>query len=198
VSDDARARLVLLSGAANLVIRAEPGFGALCRVAAPMAKRLAVDERQNLVTLRKAHGGSWWKRSPAASPDAAVVLSADFAWEISASGGLANVRLEFATTRVLAIEVSGGASGCDLRLGRPRGECAVRVAGGVSEFALRRPADVGVRLAVSGGVTSLALDEFFFGAIGGKVRLESANHRDAADRYEVEISGGASGIRIVG
>jgi hypothetical protein len=53
-----------------------------------------------------------------------------------------------------------------------------------------------VRLQVRGGASKLAFDEQSFGAIGGRTQLQSEGFREAADRYEITIGGGASHVTV--
>jgi hypothetical protein len=80
----------------------------------------------------------------------------------------------------------------------PTSPVPVRVAGGVSELSLRRPAETGVSLAIRGGVSTLHLDDQEFGSIGGGSRLVSGAVHGDTPRYAVEISGGASGVCVTG
>ena len=49
---------------------------------------------------------------------------------------------------------------------------------------------------LKGGASRLNFDEQSFDAVGGKVRLQSPGFDGAADRYEIEVSGGASEVTI--
>jgi hypothetical protein len=53
-----------------------------------------------------------------------------------------------------------------------------------------------VRLQVRGGASKLAFDEQSFGAIGGRTQLQSEGFREAADRYEFTVGGGASHLTV--
>ena len=90
----------------------------------------------------------------------------------------------------------GGVSRVDLQLPRPAGTVRVRVSGGASQLRIRRPSGVAARIQIGGGASKLALDDQGFGAVGGPVRLESPDYSAAADRYDIEIDGGASKITI--
>lgn len=136
-------------------------------------------------------GGWMWQKS-----EATILLDTQFTWELEASGGLSNVKAALEDVRFTSLVFSGGASNVELALGRPSGVCTVRLSGGANHLVIRRPKDVGVRLALRGGVAHLALDDFFFEAAGGKVRMETPNCSTATDRYDLEISGGASHLQI--
>jgi hypothetical protein len=49
---------------------------------------------------------------------------------------------------------------------------------------------------VSGGASSLAFDDQKLGAGGGRTVLASGGFADAADRYEIRFTGGASQVTV--
>ena len=61
---------------------------------------------------------------------------------------------------------------------------------------IHRPAGVAARLSVGRGASKLAFDEQRFGAIGGKTRLQTSDYDGATDRYDVEVTGGASKLSV--
>jgi hypothetical protein len=61
---------------------------------------------------------------------------------------------------------------------------------------VHRPEGVAVRIRVGRGVSKLAFDEQRFGAIGGETRLQTNDYDGATDRYDVEVTGGASKLSI--
>lgn len=92
--------------------------------------------------------------------------------------------------------LKSGISELDLRLPEPSGVVPVRLSGGASRVTISRPAGVEVRLSVKGGASKLTFDEQSFDALGGKVRLKSPGYKEASDRYEIEVSGGASELTV--
>ena len=46
------------------------------------------------------------------------------------------------------------------------------------------------------GVSKLAFDEQRFGAVGGETHLQTPDYEGAADRYDIEVSGGASKLTV--
>jgi hypothetical protein len=78
----------------------------------------------------------------------------------------------------------------------PSGTVPVRVLGGASNVAIHRPEGVAACVCVDGGSTNLAFDEQRFGAVGGEVSLRSPDYEGASDRYEIVITGGASGLTV--
>lgn len=176
------ARLSWRHGAANLTVDTERDLTALYRARfGGTAPRIEV--RDNQVTVHGGHGGFF-------------TLDVARSWELDLRGGASKVHLDLTATTVRAIDVTGGCSEVELLLGIPVGICPVRIGGGVHALTVRRPAGIGIRLEILGGGAELAMDDDRLGAIGGPVVWESAGCRDASDRYELQIGGGASSMTI--
>jgi hypothetical protein len=103
-------------------------------------------------------------------------------------------QLEF--TRGAARLTIRGASRVELRLPRPSGVVPVRIGGGASHVRIRRPAGTPAQLRIGRGVADLSFDEQEFGAVGGRLRLESPQAGSADGRYEIEIAGGAAHVQV--
>jgi hypothetical protein len=125
-----------------------------------------------------------------------VTLNKDVSWDLSIQGGVAQLEADLRGLQVEAIEVNHGASRLDLRLPRPSGAVPVRIGGGASHVRIRRPAATPARLRIGRGVADLTFDEQEFGAVGGRLRLESRQADGAENVYEIEISGGASHVQV--
>ena len=125
-----------------------------------------------------------------------IALSGAVPWELALRGGAAKLALRLEEVLVQGVELSGGVSEVILALPRPAGTCRVRVSGGANQLALTRPEGVPARLRLSGGAAKLAFDAQRLGAVGGDTRLESAGYDAAADRWDVEVSGGASALSV--
>ena len=126
-----------------------------------------------------------------------VTLSPAVAWFIDIRDGVSRWDADLRNLVVAGIEVRGGVNQVDLQLPEPSGTVRIRVSGGASHLRLRRPSGVPARVHIGGGANKLALDELGFGAVGGPVRLESPEYSTAANRYEIEIGGGASKITVI-
>jgi hypothetical protein len=116
-------------------------------------------------------------------------------WSLEIHGGMSAVDLDLAAGRIASIEIGGGCNEVDLELPEISHSTPIRVAGGASHVLLRRPAGVGVSVAIAGGASDLHLDDRIFDAIGGRTVL----HGNGASlpRYHLEVSGGASGLAIL-
>jgi DNA-binding MarR family transcriptional regulator len=125
-----------------------------------------------------------------------VALNVTIPWEIEVRGGASGLSADLGVLALESLEIKGGASETVLVLPRPSGSVALRVLGGASDLAIRRPEGVPVRVLVRAGATSLAVDEQRFGAVGGETRWQSPGYDSTADRYDVEVSGGTAGFTI--
>ena len=185
-------RLQFTRGAANVVLRADSSMGDLYRARfdGPPPE---VHAREGAVTVRYPrtfHPFDWRKRT------AEVTLNPAIPWQIEFHGGLSRLDADLSVLELGSFEVTGGASGVAVTLPRPSGTIAVRVSGGASDVTIHRPEGVAARIRVGRGVSKLAFDEQRFGAIGGETRLQTIDYDGAADRYDLEVTGGASKLSI--
>ncbi len=186
----ASGRLVVLRGMSHVTLRAKAGLDSLLVPTLRGKKGTTIETEGHTVRVHFSHGWPWQKSS------ADFTLSADVPWDIEIRGGMSDIRGELESLRLSSFTIAGGVSDIELSLGRPVGACPLRLDGGASHFVIRRPKDVGVRLAIRGGASHVALDDSFFGAVGGKLRMESIGYAESTDRYDVEIAGGVSHLRI--
>jgi hypothetical protein len=148
------------------------------------------------VTVRYPRFSLWGWLRPWGRRGGQVTLNQDVSWDLSLHGGVAHLDADLRGLRVEAIEVSHGASRVDLRLPRPSGVVPVRIGGGASHVRIRRPAGTPARLRIGWGVADLTFDEQEFGAVGGRLRLESRQAGSTDGRYDIEIAGGASHVQV--
>ncbi len=127
---------------------------------------------------------------------AEVTLNAQVPWRIAVSGGVSRLDADLRGLRLDSFEVGGGASRVEVTLPKLSGTVPIRVGGGASNVAIRRPAGVAAQVRVGHGASNLTLDDQHFGAIGGETRLESSGYESASDHYDIEVSGGASNLTI--
>ena len=125
-----------------------------------------------------------------------VTLNAAVPWEIEVRGGAARTEADLRGLELTSFVLKGGISDLTLTLPEPSGVVPIRLSGGAAKAGIRRPAGVEARLSVNGGVSKLTFDEQSFDALGGKVRLQSPGYDEASDRYEIEVSGGASELTV--
>jgi DNA-binding MarR family transcriptional regulator len=138
-------------------------------------------------------GLSWWRSRDVA---ATLTLTSAVSWAIEIGRGASHLTADLRELHVRSIDITGGASECDVRLPRPRGAATVRIKGGASHVVLRRPRGVAVQAIVRGGANSLELDDQSIGAFGSTARLATPGADQAADRWTIELTGGASHLAI--
>jgi DNA-binding MarR family transcriptional regulator len=187
-------RVVFANGASRLAIRAASGMDDLyrARFEGPVPK---VEVADGIVTFRypRRFGGLFQWRSRSGGE---VTLNAAVPWEVEVRGGAYEVEADLSGLKLTSFVLTRGFSEVDLTLPEPSGVVPVRVSGGASKVNIRRPAGVEAHLSVKGGASTLTFDEQTFDAVGGKVRLQSPGYEGASDRYEIEVSGGASEVTV--
>jgi len=184
MSDLAPYRLVFPRGVANLTVRVDPSMTTTYH-GEFYGPKPRVTEADGVVSIDYSQFNPFkWGRT-----SADVRLSPTASWAIEVRGGVSHWDSDLRTLELTAIEVRGGVNKVELRLPRPRGSSIV--------LTLRRPAGVPARLEIGGGASKLELDAQYLGAVGGPVRLETPDYSNATDRYQVEIGGGASQIRVI-
>jgi hypothetical protein len=185
-------RLQFTRGAANVTLRVDYSMGDLYRARfdGPPPEVHARDGAVTVRYPRTFHPFDWRKRT------AEVTLNPAIPWQIEFHGGLSRLDADLSVLELGSFEVNGGASGVAVTLPRPSGTVSVRVSGGASDVSIHRPEGVAARIRVGRGVSKLAFDEQRFGAIGGETRLQTIDYDGAADRYDLEVTGGASKLTV--
>ena len=185
-------RLSFPHGAPQLTLRAVPELDAMLRARFEGSPPKALLDAESIVFRypRISRPFEWRSRR------AEISLSTAVPWEIEIPGGAVNTEADLRGIELLGLRIGGGASQVEITLPPPVGAVPVSLGGGASRLTLRRPAEVPVRLQVRGGASNLAFDEQSFGAIGGRTQLQSDGFREAADRYEITIGGGASHLTV--
>jgi hypothetical protein len=125
-----------------------------------------------------------------------IALNCAIPWSIELRGGVSQWSADLRTVRLAAFELKGGASKFDLILPKPTGIVSIRVGGGMSRVSIQRPPGTAMSLSIRGGAGELVVDtEVYRGA--GHLSIQTPGAESAADRYEIEISGGASKMLIL-
>jgi hypothetical protein len=193
-----RMRLTIASGLAHARIVIDPEASDLlaieCGDDSRPRIRLAAGE---LAVTWRASFGDWLRDlfNPGIG-DVAIVLHAAVEWTIALRGGLSDVECDLAAGAVARIDVAGGCSNVRFDLPLPTAVVPIRISGGASRVAVRRPSETGVGLAVGGGLAMLRLDDRSFYAIGGAARLDTGNVVREVPHYALTIAGGASDLAI--
>ena len=189
-----RGRLEFARGAARLTVQGE-GIPELFRARFDRPAP-SVSLHEGAVTVRYPRFSlRGWLR-PWVRRGGQVTLNKDVSWDLSIQGGGAHLDADLRDLQLEALDVRQGASRLDLRLPRPAGVVPVRIGGGASHVRIRRPAGTPARLHISRGVADLTFDKQEFGAVGGRLRLESPQAGAAEGSYQIEIAGGAAHVQV--
>ena len=127
---------------------------------------------------------------------AEIELTPALPWSLAFNGGLGRSTADLRGLELQGLEIAAGAGDLRVVLPAPQGVVPVRFGGGISKVTIDHPAGTAIGLRIAGGASRLAFDGQRYGALGGETRLESTGARDAADRYEIEVGGGASELTV--
>lgn len=149
-------------------------------------------EADGLVTLQY-KGFSWFGMT---GVSARIALTTAVPWAIEIRRGVSHLTADLRELEVTGIDIAGGASECELTLPRPRGHATLRITGGASQVVIKRPRGTAAQTVVRGGASSFVFDDQQIGAVGGTIRLSTPGWDSAADRWTVELTGGASSLSV--
>lgn len=132
----------------------------------------------------------------AARRHVAVTLSDRIPWSVKIKGGAANAHLDLRRLQLARLAISGGVSRVEAQLPNPKGTVLIDLAGGVSNLTLGAPGGTQWHVAVSGGVSALRINRSHYAAVGGAFEQQSPGYAATSDRFDIEISGGASHVDV--
>ena len=121
-----------------------------------------------------------------------LALTDRIPWTIQVGGGATNLSLDLRHLQLTKLEVSGGANRMDAQLPAAKGTVMLQVSGGASNLTLRAPTETQWRIGVSGGANAVTINGSTSGAFGGDFERQSPGYGTATNRYDIQISGGAS------
>ena len=180
-------RLVFVRGAAHLTIGVDPSMEDLYR-ARFEGKVPEVRVDGGTVTVKY--------RPSLHRTSGELTLSGRVPWAITVRMGMSDVVADLQDLELAGLEISGGVSRLEIKLPRPKAAVRVRIGAGASNLELIRPAGVPVRVRIGGGASKLAIDEFRFGAAGGKTDWRSPDYDLVEGCYDIEIGAGASKVTV--
>ena len=200
-----RGSLVFLSGAPKINVRGDPALTELYKATfAGPVPRMRV--RGGVVTVAYPRFGwfDWRAQVAGQQIDASahwrkdtgeIALSCAIPWSIELRGGVSRWSADLRLLRLESFELRGGASKMELLLPEPHGVVPIRIGGGINRVSIERPRGVAAGLTIKGGVNEVSVDgEVLKGA--GRMSMQTPGAGSAADRYEIEVEGGASKILI--
>jgi DNA-binding MarR family transcriptional regulator len=213
LGDAMTGRLVFKSGAPRISLRAAPlGPAAEARLVAELAHstlRLGgevmpdelcratfegpvpdVRARHGIVAVAYRKRLDWRQRS------AQVALTREVPWSIEIQGGLSALAADLRGLRLRSFEVKGGVDRLDLALPDPDGTSRILISGGANTVSLKHLAQSAVRLSLSGGAQTIRFGGDRLRHVSAGIRLETTGAASAANRYEIEISGGVRSLSV--
>jgi hypothetical protein len=154
-----------------------------------------VDRETGTVTLRQNPHMNPFAFSGPRHDRVVVRLNDRVAWKVRISGGASQMGLNLSTGRVSGVEISGGASQMDLTLPAPHGTVRVAISGGASQMHIRCASGTAARITVTGGVGTLQVNDSRQTGVG-QLTLATPGYDSTADRYDIQITGGASNVTL--
>lgn len=121
-------------------------------------------------------------------------LNSRLPWTLRISGGASQMTLDLGDGHVGGVQISGGASQMDLTLPAPHGTVRIEISGGASQLHIRAPGSA-AHIGVTGGVGSLDVNGSSRAGIG-RLDWETPGYASATDRYDIEMTGGASSVTL--
>jgi hypothetical protein len=128
--------------------------------------------------------------------DARISLNKSITWDVEVGGGASRNTLELGSVQLTSLQLSGGAQQVEITLPRPTGTVPIRISGGASTITVHRPSGVAAQVRMSGGASNLTVDGDHRSVLSGDISWQSSGYGTASDRYDFDISGGASNVTI--
>lgn len=197
--------VIPLEGATSASVRLQFGGGEVTVEPGP-ADQLLVGQFENGGAVQRRRGPG----SVELSPDAATVLpwfDRPLSWRIGVTtgapldldvqSGAARVRMDLTGVALRRLKIQTGASDTRILLPRAAGESFVKAEAGAASLAFEVPAGVAARIKSLMVIGSTSVDESRFPKTASG-RWESPDYGTAANKVELEISGGVGSVRVTG
>jgi hypothetical protein len=176
-------RLVASPAAPGNLVDGEFRGGAYHRELGPGDIELEQDTTYGLPWL--SHDGTW-----------TVGLTAEVPLDLRLEGGASQARLDLRETRLRRLEIKTGASETTVILPRAAGVTDVRADAGAASVTFIVPAGVAARIRTNVGLGSVQIDGTLFPRLGDG--YQSTDYATAANRVDLDISGGVGQVRVRG
>lgn len=125
-----------------------------------------------------------------------ISLNISIPWEIMIQGGAGKLNADLREIHLKRWGIHGGASEVYLMLPHPTGTVPVSISQGAANVTIYRPRGVPFRVQINGGATNLILDDHSFGAVGGITTWVHPDYKNATDRFDIKVGGGATNLTI--
>lgn len=186
-------RLLFRAGGARLILGTDPDMEELFRARFEgRVPRVEVDQGQVVIEPTGFTVGSLVGKGLRAE----IVLNPRVPWSIQTFEGLGQLEADLSGLVLRGVDIGGGLARAEVSLPRPNGSVPLRVRGGVNRAAFHRPPGVGLRLHIRGGASRVVLDDEHLPPSGADTNWTSDEDAHSANRYEIEITGGASRLTV--
>ncbi|MDI1462696.1 hypothetical protein QEZ54_17110 [Catellatospora sp. KI3] len=191
-ADRDTAALTVVSGATTLTVRAADLGDDLYRISTPEDSGISPEVVES-GGRHQLHLSATGEHGPAVVE---VLLNQQVRWDLRFSGGATETLVDMGAGRLGAIDFTAGSSRIEAVLPRPEGTRTVRMAGGASDFLVRAPQGVPVRVSAGGGAANVTVDgQRRSGVAGGSVFAPPA-WDSSTDRYDVDAVAGVSTLTV--
>ena len=191
-----KAALDLGLGAATLEIHSSSLGADLYKASFQFPRGAAPDVSLDNGTVSISDHNSGFRRLAFGRRHVSLTLNADIPWTLSVGGGATDGTLDLRLLNLTSLDVSGGANRESIGLPPPHSTVTVSISGGASSLTLHRPRGTPVSVQISGGASNLDADGHHVSSLGSDQSWSSPGYDAAQDRYQVDVSGGASSVKI--
>lgn len=126
-----------------------------------------------------------------------IKLNRSIRWEIELRGGAQNLHADLREIRLNSLDILGDARQVELSLPRPVGASFLYVSGSLRDARIHRPAGVGMRLNVSGGMEKCHFDYQRIHAVRSETSLESKDFSAEDGYYHLTVTGSAKSMTVL-
>jgi hypothetical protein len=183
-------RRLILVRAGNLVVRADPAQAAPYRTTFGRWPLRVHEEGADVVIEYPRFLGARARRD-----QGTIVLATSVPWSVVARGPLQGLTADLAAGTLRGVDAEGAVR-VTLTLPPASGRVAIRFTRGVNQVTIHRPVGVEAGLRVAAGSARLRFDDQVFRAVGGETILRTPGFEASADRYEIDVLGGAAGLTV--
>lgn len=181
------ATLEVTTGTRLLDVKVAKLGGTLLRASAPAgAQRPELTMTSGHVVLGASNGAR----------SLTVTLNEAVSWRLGFAGGTERTVADLRGGKVSAVSFTAGSDIIDLTLPRPGAMVPVRLGGGASQFLVRVPGGVPVRVDAAGGAGEVSVDGADYTGVGGGSVFATRGWSAGAVGFDVEATAGAALLSV--
>lgn len=123
-----------------------------------------------------------------------VALNQSVLWKLDIETGASDCQLDLSNHKIESLELKGGASKMDVKLGQPTGKSKIDIETGASQLVVMVPANAAVRLVTETGLTGTSIEGLTKQKDGAFTTTSYS--ADAKDFFKIKISAGVASIEV--